>query len=153
MMTARRIPADRMLNGGQRRGVALVLAISMTALLMTFLIAAQTSVMSSMMLIKRSNDRMENARLTDLALARAHQALRSTTQASGQLQIGGQDAPPVNVSYERLAAGGEVYAALPGITGHRPGDAVVNVTLEEAATPHRYLINTENGRSGALRIQ
>lgn len=153
-MTHSRMTRELFSSGrGRRRGVALVLAITMTALLMTFLVAAQTSVMSSIVLIKRSNTRMAEARLTDQALARAHQALRSTTQASGELQIGGQDVPPVNVSYERLAEGGETYASLPGINGHRSGDAVVNVTLEETATPHRYLINTENRRSGALRIQ
>lgn len=153
MMSFRSNPGSQMLSRGRRRGVALVLAVSMTALLLTFLIAAQTSVMSSIMLIKRSHDRMEDARLTDRALARAHEALRSTTQDSGQLQIGGQDAPPVGVSYERLSAGGEVYTSLPGISGHRAGDAVVDVTLEEGGTPHRYLINTQSRRSGALRIQ
>lgn len=146
-------PRVHPLRRGRRRGFALVLAISMLALLLTFVIAAQTSVMTSIRLIKRTNERMEHSRLTDHALARAHQALRSTTQNAGQLQIAGQDAPPVDVDYERLAAGSEIYASLPGISGHRPGDAVVGVAFDEEGTPHRYLINTRNGRTGAIRIQ
>jgi hypothetical protein len=125
----------------------------MVALLMTFLIAAQTSVMGSLRLIARSSERMDESRMTDQALARAHQALSSTTQDSGELQIGGQDAPPVTVRYERLAPGAEVFALLPGISGQRDGDALVDVRLNESSTPHQYLINIQSRRSGAIRIQ
>ncbi len=139
-------------NGG-RRGVALVLAITMVALLMTFLIAAQTSVMGSLRLIARSNERMSESRMTDQALARAHQALNSTTQDSGELEVGGQDAPPVIVNYERLAPGNEIFDSLAGIEAYRDGDALVRVALDEATTPHQYLINVQSRRSGAIRIQ
>jgi hypothetical protein len=137
----------------RRRGMALVLAICVLALLMAFLIAAQTAVMGSIYLIAQSGQRQIAARQIDTALARAYQALKSTTQDSGSLQIRGKDDAPIVVSYERLATGGAVYGALPGIESHRDGDALVDIALEENAPQHRFLINLQGRRTGALRIQ
>lgn len=137
-----------------RRGVALVLAICMLALLMAFLIAAQTSVMGTISLISQSNKRMVASRQVDDALALSWQALKSSMENSGRLQLSGsEESASVQVAYERLAAGAPVYAALPGIQAHRDGDALVDVTLEENAPVRRYLINLHGHRSGALRIQ
>lgn len=136
-----------------RRGVALVLAICVLALLMAFLIAAQTAVMGSISLISQSNKRMIASRQVDDALSRAWQALKSEPGSSGSLEVPGSGDTPIRVAYERLAPGHAIYSALPGIQGIRDGDALLDITLDETAPVRRYLVNLHGHRTGALRIQ
>jgi hypothetical protein len=136
-----------------RRGFALIFAISVLALLLTFLIAAQGSVLGSIRLISRSGAQMKNSLHVDEALGRAYRALGSTTQDSGSFELGsGGDLPQIEVGYERLGSTSEFYASLPGIDRYREGDALVSLTTEGAAASQRYLINIRGNRAGAIRV-
>lgn len=135
------------------RGVALILAISMLALLLAFVVAAQTSVMGSTRLIKRSAERVDRAQLIDQALSRSRQAMTMTTQSSGQLSLGEDGEAGADVSFERLDSSAGLYASLPGVEGHRDGDASVSITLSGESGARIFLINLSGQRTGAVRIQ
>lgn len=137
----------------RRRGFALVMAICMLALLMTFLIAAQTSVLGSARMVKRSSDRIEKGFLIEEGLVRVSQALASTTQGNGQISVEEKGGSSVQFSYERLAPGAELYTAVPGITKYREGDVIVTMTAEGDSASQQFLINSGGWRSGAIRLQ
>lgn len=116
-----------------RRGFALILVMMMLVLMLTFLIAAQGSVMTSLRQLRRGEDRLAE-------IERAHETIEAAIAAGGTAT---------------LAADAALYARLPGIA-HREGDAVVTVTPAQAGATggatHRYLINTAGRRAGAIRI-
>lgn len=141
---------------GQRsreRGFALVLSISILSLLLVYLIAAQTSLLGTVRQIANSKSDMGKSRMVDEALARAYLALGTTTQGTGHLQIKGSENHMLNVEYSHLAVGSDLYKSLPGIEGHRDGDALVVMTPEGDTAARQYLINIRGGRIGAIRVQ
>ena len=86
-----------------RSGFALVLVISLLALLSMFLIAAETAVLTSLRQVKVSEERAAQNDLVNAALARAVAALQAGAASN-------ESADPV-------------YATIPGIA-HRAGDAI-----------------------------
>jgi hypothetical protein len=128
------------------RGFALIVVLGLLAILTAFLFAAQGSVMTSTVQIKRSAVRMERheARASILALART-----GAEPAAMDLASGLRATPAVR----NMNAGDELYPGIPG-NSQRPGDRLVTNEWsgQGIAETENYLISAAQGRSGAIAL-
>lgn len=142
---------------GARSGFALILALLFMTLLLTLLVAAHGSVLTSMRQIARSGDRMEEAELTARLLAVAEGDLKAGRQSDeGSPALGGGSRSlTASMTFRSLAEGDDLYASLPGID-HRGGDALVVIVFQRgdpSTESHQYLLNGSGRRTGAIEIE
>lgn len=152
-------------------GMALIFAVGLIAILMTFLIAAQGSVQVSRLQMRRSADRAQQAETTASLLATAQQRIARGEEVleSDALRYESQRGPGLRdvqkLAFRMIGDDAEFYAGLPGIEP-RPGDVLVTLNwlteikrTDDAEWELReeeiqnYLINTAHGRSGAIRLR
>lgn len=118
---------------GARGGFALIFVLSLIALLMTFLIAAQSSVLVSRQLIQRSGERIQRAEEIGDVLAKGQRSLRAgqaTTQET-PLEIDESGAERYQATVRRLEPNDPIYSGVPGVE-HRDGDALVTITWRDS---------------------
>lgn len=141
-----------------RRGVAFVISIGLLALLGTYLIAAQTSVVNTARKVKNSQLRQERAAeinsLLELAYAAAADLARDGFEKT--IEVPADLAEGVTVTLESLNQDSLLFAERPGL-GFREGDALVRIVWDQqtvgAVQPHSYLINVDGQRPGAIRVR
>ena len=142
-------------RAASRSGFALLLCISVMALLITYLVAAQGSVMWSARQMKFTSDRLDLAGAVGDLLSQAGQSLKAGALTN--------ESEPVEISvgilflsqtFLRLEDGSSRYASLPGIS-HRDGDALVTILRRGGGVQEtlEFVINTAGMRRGAIRIQ
>lgn len=147
------LPRIRFARG--RRGFAMVLALGMLAMMLTFLIAAQTSVMMSHRNARRSAERSDAGELRARALSLAARRVGEGAPAS---------LPPVEIAsptgtaraeHRTLAPDDPIYAPGSGLA-HREGDALVTVaatTGKGVQEERAYVVNGAGRRRGAVRVR
>jgi hypothetical protein len=132
-----------------RRGVAILVALGVMAVLVVYVVTLHTSLIST--LNQRSNSRREMVRRAgaESLLARASAWSAPETQT---LETGGETALRAEVGLRPLAADDALWGRTPGLAS-LPGDALVTVRwLQPGTEPAAYLINREGRRSGAVLL-
>jgi len=122
-------------------------------LLLTFLMAAQGSVMQGRLHIKRSADRFDGVEKTNSEVSDMRDRLRREV-ASGAKQPGDAWEYGTGDAILLLKSDDPIYAELPMIS-HRAGDALLTrVELADGVEKKsQFLINATGQRSGAVRIR
>lgn len=138
------------------QGYALIVVISMVALMMTFLIAAQGSALVGRNQMQRRADRMQERQWIDQALIQADNSVKAGTGAEGLLVNIVID-PEVGPQFELTDKTPEVnpYGIHPNLKKVE-GDHIVEVVLSRIGgyrVRHLYLLNSSGSRSGSIRIQ
>lgn len=134
-----------------RRGFALVAVLMILVLLLTFLMAAQGSVMQGRLHIKRSADRFDGVEKSNSAVVDMRDRLRREIAAR---QVGDAWEYGTGESILLLRSDDPIYGELPMIS-HRAGDALLTRVemVDSVERKTQFLINGTGQRSGSIRIR
>lgn len=138
-----------------RRGFALVLVLGVLTVLVTLLVAAQGSVMTSHRQTKLAEGRSERALLVARVLGEIERRVLEGTpgDALAPVEIA-ESGAVVRGSYKAAAPDNPIYAENPALA-HRPGDALATISVADrgVAETMLFVLNGQGNRRGAVRVQ
>ncbi len=153
-------PAMRYRGTRARSGFALVLALSVMALLLTFLIAAQGAVLMSQRQFHLSGQKATKTQRMEDLLAKAQRKLEAGIRSYEDQPVDQESRN--SLALRLLQPQDSIYAELPGIS-HRDGDALLTLNwdaMEKAETlegringKDRFLMNGTGRRKGAIHVR
>jgi hypothetical protein len=133
----------------KRRGVALLVALGVMALLVVYAVTTQTTTQMG-----RDHQRSSNRTLMRRAGAENLLAQAAGWRQGGMraLTLPGEPGLSADVGLRPLDSADAIYTALKGVA-HLPGDALVTLRWREApGTASAWLINQRGRRQGAIAL-